>query len=290
MLGCWRHLLVKDVFDVVCAKGFEFGRFFDGPKKRGASILILEAQQPADAFLYGLMVFDERIQKQDGLLAQRTKSGDVAVVPEPFFELFDRKDMCWQFDTLVSHVAAGVGGDFFIQVKKPYACAVGLQRQGFSDGPGRNGVGVGVKANGKVLVHQGLAGISAIGKIGKGCQVHLFKAVQRAFSRGFMGPHIGDVGQPPPYLAVDVIQVLEGTKGEKIGSKIFDARFDFTFFMGGSGIASDRGYRKDFQKIQESVVEPDDAPLSFDNGGQHVVDHDGFGRSPKKENAFSRHW
>ena len=136
VLRCRRHLLVEDVFDVVRAEGFQFGRLVQGPEKRGASILVLEGQETGDAFLDGLTVFDQRIQKKDGLLAQGTKSGDVPVVPESLFQLFDRQHMGGQFNALVSHVAAVVGGDFLFEMKKPYALAVGLQRQGFADGPG----------------------------------------------------------------------------------------------------------------------------------------------------------
>jgi len=118
--------------------------------------------------------------------------------------------------------------------------------------------------------------------------MHLLKTVQWVFSRGFMDPYIGNIAQPLPYLAVDVIQVFEGTKREKIGSKVFDARFDFTFFMGRTGIASDGGYRKDFQKIQKAVVEPDNTTLSFNDSGQHVVDHDGFGCSSEERERIQQ--
>lgn len=103
VLRCRRHLLIEDVLDVVRAEGFQFGRLVQGPEKRGASILVLEGQEARDALLYGLTVFDKRIQEKNRLFAQGTKSGDLPVVPESLFQLFDRQHMGGQFNAPVSH-------------------------------------------------------------------------------------------------------------------------------------------------------------------------------------------
>ncbi len=51
--------------------------------------------------------------------------------------------------------------------------------------------------------------------------------------------------------------------------------------MGRRHVTSDRRYVEDSQKIEKSTIEADQRSLSFNNGGDHIIDNHFLGRSPE---------
>jgi hypothetical protein len=70
-MKCFRsHLLVEDVFDVMCAVGMVYGGFFDGLDKGIGAIFIFESEEFFEVFFEGFVGIGETFEVGFGLLSE----------------------------------------------------------------------------------------------------------------------------------------------------------------------------------------------------------------------------
>jgi len=96
-----------------------------------------------------------------------------------------------------------------------------------------------------------------------------------------MDSHIADAVPPLIDLPLDVHKISEGTQGPEVLAEVIDAFFDFSLFLGRPDVAGVGNDLEDPQKIQEGVIETDDAAAAFRDGGHHIVEQELFRGSVK---------
>src|SRR4030043_19134 len=101
-----------------------------------------------------------------------------------------------------------------------------------------------------------------------------------------MDSHIAAVVPPLIDLSLDVHQIAEGTQRPEVLAEVIDAFFDFSFFLGRPDVAGAGNDLEDPQKIQEGVIETDDAAAALRDGGHHIVEQEFFGGSIKKPESI----
>ena len=126
--------------------------------------MVLEGQEPYGGFGDGLTGLSQRLQILPGRLPEGGEQGDLAVLPELFLDLAQHLLVGGDLHPVFALPTTGMGGDDLIVMVDGDRALIGLEDQVFADTPGRGGVGIGIEAHGKVLVHEHAAGLAAIGQ------------------------------------------------------------------------------------------------------------------------------
>jgi hypothetical protein len=181
------------------------------------------------------------------------------------------------------------GGGFLLEVDGQ-AAMIGLDDHGFADQPGRDRVGVAVEVDGEIGMHLGGRGVAAIGaQVRQGLHGVGPDTVDRPAAGGGMHPDIGHLIAPLVGLFLDIAEPGEGPQGPEIMTNEVDgAFFHLALFLRLPDVAGPGRDLQGAQELEKGVVEADQRAVPFDDGGEHVVMHQGFRGAAEKNKGIKQ--
>jgi len=147
MMDLGSHLLVKDIFDVMGPIGVMQGGPLNGLDQGIGAVFVLEIEKFVDILLERLMSGRQTFQIGLGLFPETDKGLHLSGLPHPPFLSESRFPVDGQLDPFPVFIGAWMSGDNLIPEIDGQGMMVRLDNDLFADGPGRHGIGIGVKAD-----------------------------------------------------------------------------------------------------------------------------------------------